>query len=171
MNTIYLKTLLLIIISISFFSCEEEESILEEDYQMCYKLTPEAGGGTRITINCREVGQCDSGFTALARYENFNECAGDADFVVDNFVSSGGNVLAGPNAIGGAGSSGGGDDDGGDGGSGTGCDDLAYNGPTEGQVMQWCQAAQIYECLNATDELNYLCDVIANYGASCPYCN
>jgi hypothetical protein len=61
----------------------------------------------------------------------------------------------------------------GDGGGsgGTDCGNLVYTGPTEGQIMQWCQAAQLYQCLGATNELMYVCDALAEYGGSCSYCN
>ncbi len=51
------------------------------------------------------------------------------------------------------------------------CGSLSYNGPTEGQIMQFCQAAQLYDCEGAATERAYVCSVIADYGASCPYCN
>ncbi|GEQ87043.1 hypothetical protein ULMS_25510 [Patiriisocius marinistellae] len=78
-----------------------------------------------------------------------------------------------PNSGGNGSGGNGGNGSGGNGGNGGGanCDNLNYNGPTEGQIMQFCQAAQLYECLGATTEQDYVCDVIASYGASCPYCN
>ncbi|GEQ87305.1 hypothetical protein ULMS_28130 [Patiriisocius marinistellae] len=51
------------------------------------------------------------------------------------------------------------------------CGNLVYNGPTEGQIIQFCQTAQLYECLGQTTELEYVCDAIESYGASCPYCD
>ena len=85
-----------------------------------------------------------------------------------NFDMTDQNILGTPYS---APTGGGGNSGGGNSGGNADCDNLVYNGPTEGQVMQWCQAAQLYECLDATTELSYICDVIAEYGASCPYCN
>lgn len=62
------------------------------------------------------------------------------------------------------------DPDTGGGGSGN-CADLTYNGPTEGQIMQFCKAAQLYDCEGATTEKAYVCEILASYGASCQYCN
>ncbi len=60
---------------------------------------------------------------------------------------------------------------GGNGGGGADCNNLVYSGPTSGQDMQWCQAAQLYQCLGATTELNYVCDALAQSNVNCSYCN
>ncbi len=62
-------------------------------------------------------------------------------------------------------------DTGGSGSGGGDCGNLTYNGPTEGQIKQFCEAAQLYDCLGASTEKAYVCSIIADYGASCPYCN
>lgn len=99
----------------------------------------------------------------------FTDDDGENHNIEMDFKLEGDNIVIEPdNNI----TSGSGDDDNGGGtGGGTDCDNLVYSGPTDGQIKQFCQSAQLYKCLGATNELNYVCDVLASYNASCSYCN
>jgi len=56
-------------------------------------------------------------------------------------------------------------------GSGAVCANLNYNGPTEGQAKQWCQYAQFLDCNGLITERDVQCQILLDYGATCPYCN
>lgn len=85
-------------------ACEEAEP--DVVYTMCYSITPRAGGGRDITINCESTTDCSfSARTPNGEYPSWDLCWDDTDFVVDEFERSG-RVVRGPNASGGGGSSG-----------------------------------------------------------------
>lgn len=99
---------------------------------------------------------------------SFTDESGNSQDVSMDFNLEGENIVIEPDEFISSDSS---DDEGNGGGSGSDCGNLEYNGPTEGQITQFCQAAQLAQCTGNTAEYNYLCDVIASYNASCPYCN
>ncbi|GEQ86727.1 hypothetical protein ULMS_22350 [Patiriisocius marinistellae] len=104
----------------------------------------------------------------------FSNEAGESQNVEMDFNLEGENIVIEPdnNIFTDPGDDGGnGNGGGGNGGGGADCDNLVYSGPTTGQDMQWCQAAQLYQCLGATTELNYVCDALAQSNVNCSYCN
>lgn len=56
-------------------------------------------------------------------------------------------------------------------GTGSGCTNLTYNGPTnDAQIESWCRLAQAYKCQGNTAGVQQLCQYISDFGGSCPYC-
>jgi hypothetical protein len=99
---------------------------------------------------------------------SFTDESGNSQDVSMDFNLEGENIVIEPDEFISSDTS---DDDGNGGGSGTDCGNLEYNGPTEGQIAQFCQTAQLAQCTGNTTEYNLLCDIIADYEATCPYCN